>query len=66
MVKVWICIVFYSSMGGSYGPAVATVDNLARVEDCHRVGKSWKSINTWAGDRVNAFSYRCVEVLKVK
>lgn len=60
MVKVWICILFYVSMGGSYSPAIAPVDNLARVEDCRRVGESWRKASHQYG------SYRCVEVYKVK
>lgn len=60
MVKAWICILFYAIPGGSYGPTSSTVDNLARVEDCNRVGVAWRKATQFYG------SYRCVEVYKVK
>ena len=60
MAKVWICILYFYHPGSSYGPAATIVQNLARVEDCHRVGKSWKNATE------NWGSYRCIEVLKAK
>lgn len=60
MVKVWICILLYYQSASSYGPAATVVDNLARVEDCHRVGKNWRNATDQYG------TYRCIEVLKAK
>lgn len=59
MKIVWICLLIYSNPGGSYGPAVSVVDNLATVEDCHRVGTTWKKVNSWDG-----MTYRYVQVRK--
>ena len=60
MIKTWVCILFYVGWGGSYSPTLATVDNLARLEDCQRVGKVWVKASQ------NGGSYHCVEVLKTK
>jgi hypothetical protein len=60
MIKAWVCILYYASMGGSYSPTVTAVDNLASVSDCHRVGRSWEKASQMVG------SYRCVEVVKAK
>ena len=62
MIKVWVCILMTlaDGTGSSYSPASTVVDNVARVQDCHRLGKIWKeAMGVYA-------TYRCVEVYKAK
>lgn len=61
MLKVWVCLLFYDAIGTgtSYSPAYASVPEIARYEDCNRIGTIFVRHNEYA-------KFKCVQYYKVK